>query len=276
LWDGGELPVAIGMVDDILRWQAASAAFFVYCAAAGVLLPRLSSGGRLRATAGAVAGLALTLASLVLDHRAYLHEWLLPPTLLLVGYWTSGALFIAPMPRAEAALLRIDAALRVRRAAARLPRGAAELLELSYTGVYPLIPVALVLHLTLTPDPDPDRFWSVVLVTDYICFATLPWLQTRPPRAIEGGPPWGARLRAVNVRLLSTASIHANTFPSGHAAEALAAALLVTGAPAAVVACMFGAALAVSAGAVLGRYHYALDAVAGWIVALVVWVVLKS
>jgi hypothetical protein len=30
-------------------------------------------------------------------------------------------------------------------------------------------------------------------------------------------------------------------------------------------------ALAISAGAVLGRYHYALDAVVGWLVAVAVW-----
>jgi hypothetical protein len=34
---------------------------------------------------------------------------------------------------------------------------------------------------------------------------------------------------------------------------------------------MLANALAVSAGAVLGRYHYAVDAVAGWVVAVVVW-----
>ncbi len=62
-----------------------------------------------------------------------------------------------------------------------------------------------------------------------------------------------------------------NTFPSGHAAEALAAALLVLGAPLPIVLLMFVNAVAVSAAAVLGRYHYAADALAGWAVALIVW-----
>jgi hypothetical protein len=39
---------------------------------------------------------------------------------------------------------------------------------------------------------------------------------------------------------------------------------------------MFLAALAVSAGAVLGRYHYLLDALTGWAVALVVFRVLAA
>jgi membrane-associated phospholipid phosphatase len=66
-------------------------------------------------------------------------------------------------------------------------------------------------------------------------------------------------------------SVRVNTFPSGHAAEALAAALLTAAAPAPVNMLMLVNALAVSAGAVLGRYHYAVDAVAGWVVAVVVW-----
>ena len=67
--------------------------------------------------------------------------------------------------------------------------------------------------------------------------------------------------------MLGATSIQVNTFPSGHAAEGLAGALLVTAAPPAIVLPMFAAALAVAAGAVLGRYHYLVDAIAGWIVA---------
>jgi hypothetical protein len=39
---------------------------------------------------------------------------------------------------------------------------------------------------------------------------------------------------------------------------------------------MFLGAIAVSAGAVLGRYHYLADALAGWIVAIGVWVALTA
>jgi membrane-associated phospholipid phosphatase len=63
-----------------------------------------------------------------------------------------------------------------------------------------------------------------------------------------------------------------NTVPSGHAAEALAAALLVLAAPPVLVAAMFAAAAAISVGAVLGRYHYAIDIIAGWVTALGVWI----
>ena len=83
-------------------------------------------------------------------------------------------------------------------------------------------------------------------------------------------------MRAFNLRMLGATSIQVNTFPSGHAAEGLAAALLVTAAPPAIVLAMFAAGLAVSAGAVLGRYHYLVDAIAGWIVAVLVFVAIGN
>ena len=49
-----------------------------------------------------------------------------------------------------------------------------------------------------------------------------------------------------------------------------------TGAPLPIVLLMFVNAAAVSAAAVLGRYHYTADAFAGWAVALVVWLGVRS
>ena len=149
------------------------------------------------------------------------------------------------------------------------------MLEAAYAGVYLLVPIALLLLLALFPASDPDAFWSVVLITDFVCFGVLPWVQTRPPRALEGGEPWTSSIRSFNLRLLGATSIQVNTFPSGHAAEGLAAFLLVLAAPLPIVALMFVAALAVSAGAVFGRYHFLADALAGWAVAVVVFVILK-
>ena len=155
----------------------------------------------------------------------------------------------------------------------RTPRVLAEVLEAAYAGVYLLIPLALLAREAFLPSPDPDGFWAVVLITDFVCFGVLPWVQTRPPRALEPGEPWASSVRRFNLRLLGATSIQVNTFPSGHAAEALAAFLLVLAAPAGVVFLMFLAALAVSAGAVLGRYHFLADAVAGWVVAVGVFLI---
>jgi membrane-associated phospholipid phosphatase len=246
----------------------ASGVFFVYCAAvAAAQEPRRRNRVLLGCAAGGVCVWAYTLVT----PWQVAHDWVAPPLVLLVAYWTSGALFSAPSALWESRLMGIDRALHVRQWAAQAPRVLAEFLEIAYVGVYPVIPIALAIHLVFAPNPDADRFWTVVLVTDFVCFAMLPWIQTRPPRALEQGPPWPARFRSVNMRLLGRASIGVNTFPSGHAAEALAAALLVLGAPALVVGLMFFFAAAIAAGAVFGRYHYAADAVAGYAVALLVW-----
>jgi len=247
---------------------AASLVFFVYCAAMAAPLERAR---RRKVLIGTFTGVAATAVWAAAAGWPIAHDWVLPPVVLLIAYWTSGAQFTAPSPVAERRLAALDRVLDVRSRAARAPRAVAELLEAAYVGVYPIIPVALALHLTLTPAPDPDRFWAIILITDYICFGFLPWVQTRPPRALEPGEPWRSAIRRFNLRLVGTASIGANTFPSGHAAEALAAALLVAGAPWPVTATMVAMAAAIGAGAVFGRYHYAADALAGYAVALIVW-----
>jgi hypothetical protein len=248
-------------------WITAGVLFFVYVAAVSLVLPWLPARQRWLAIAGGLAGLLLCRAADAIPHHRVLHEWVLPPAILLLAYWIGGLLFVAPMPRVERALESIDRNLRIDRLSAALPRWLAEMLEVAYVGVYPTIPIALAIHLLSDPAPDPDRFWTVILITDFICFGCLPWVQTRPPRAGRIGDPWISTVRRLNLTLLGRTSIQVNTFPSGHAAEALAAALLVANAPWPVAAAMFVNAGLISAGTVLGRYHYAADVLAGWAVA---------
>jgi membrane-associated phospholipid phosphatase len=256
------------------HWQAATAAFFGYAAVVAVLPRGLSPQRRRTAFAGVAGGVLVLAGSCGLSADGFANVWLLPPAALLIGYWTSGLLFVAPMPRAERALARIDEILAIDAIAARTPRLAAEVLELAYVCVYPLIPLALAL--ALRGGVTADRFWTVILLTDYVCFGMLPWIQTRPPRAVGCGRPWRSSWRAVNLRVVDASSVQVNTFPSGHAAEAVAAALLVSGSPAPVIALMWLAAAAISAGAVFGRYHYAADAITGWAVALAVYLIAFS
>ena len=256
------------------HWLAASAGFFGYVILVTPLVRGLGPRARWLAAGGAFAGLLICGTAWLQPPGRLLGEWFLPPLLLLLGYWTSGLLFAGPMPVAERVLREFDARLGVDPAARVTPAWLAELLEFSYAGVYPLIPVALLIHLATAAAPDPHRFWTVVLVTDFVCFGFLPWVQTRPPRALQKACPWTSRVRRFNLQLIGTASIQANTFPSGHAAEALAAALLVSAAPWPFTLAVGAGAVLVSAGAVLGRYHYAADAIAGWMVALGVWLCL--
>jgi membrane-associated phospholipid phosphatase len=250
-------------------WIAASVVFFVYLVTVAELVRQLESRAKWRIRAGAAVGTAAAIAAMRLPPASLLNVWILPPALLLLGYWTSGLLFVAPMPAVERRLLALDARLRVQAIAARTPRLVAELLELAYVGIYPLVLAAL--GIALQSGVSAERFWTVILVIDYICFGMLPWIQTRPPRAFGVDAPWRSAWRRFNQRVVESSSIRVNTFPSGHAAEGLAVALLLLGGSGWLVAVMFAAALAVSAGAVLGRYHYAADAIAGWAVALIVF-----
>ena len=253
-------------------WQIASLIFFAYVIAV-TGWPGRPRPARPSSLYGAVAAGALVVLGVsALPYHPVLHDWIAPPVVLLVGYWVSGKLFVAPNPAQERALLDFDERLNVTGLARRMPPALAAVLEVAYACVYPLIPLALIVRVLFLADPDPAQFWSVILVTDYICFAFLAWIQTRPPRSIERTDPWNSIVRRFNLGLLGTASIQVNTFPSGHAAEALACALLVLGAPWPVFLAMLVAALPDPAGAVFGRYHYALDAITGWLVAIAVWV----
>ena len=215
------------MTGSLAWWQIASAVFFVYTLGMAVR-QRFTLSSR-RAAVVACAGLACTALSVGVPRHAWLHDWLLPPSLLLLGYWSSGGLFVRPMPRAEAVLMAGDRMLGI--PVAGVPRLVAECLEAAYLSIYVVVGLAFVLFLTVAPDPSPDRFWTVVLITDYVCFAMLPWVQTRPPRALETRDPWRSSVRCQNLRLLGSTSIQVNTCPSGHAAEAAALALLLFASP---------------------------------------------
>lgn len=189
----------------------------------------------------------------------------------------------------------------------RAPRVWLEYLELSYLLCYPLVPAAFAILYFSGGREHTDRFWTAVLLAVYSCYGLLPWLPTRAPRSLEGssglyvrdvkgpfrrnGPDTlaerscslhslplirsthpldrrGSRIRALNLRVLQHGSVTWNTFPSGHAAGGVAAALSVmVELPIVGVALLF-LAISIMIGSVLGRYHYAADAVAGAAVAI--------
>ena len=130
--------------------------------------------------------------------------------------------------------------------------------ELAYVLVYPVIPAAAATlalggHADATP-----HFWSIVLLAEFVSYGVMPWLQTRPPRAIEVVADANAApsvIRRFNALILDRGSIHANTIPSGHAAGAVAAALAVVDVMPFAGVCSLLLAAAIVAATVLGRYH---------------------
>ena len=154
-----------------------------------------------------------------------------------------------------------------------LPSPAVLLTELAYFVCYPLVPLSFLIVWTRGTPADVSRFWLAVLLSGYACYASLPWLLSRPPRTFESAPPGPRTVRAMNALVLRLVSHEWNTFPSGHVAVALAAAYGV-----AQVSTIGGlvvglVAVAVAAGAVWGRYHYVVDVAAGVLVAAAAMVI---
>ena len=186
------------------HWIFAALVFFGYVLVLAPLLPGLQRAARWRASLAALGGLALSLLAYAFDDSAVLRQWVMPPALLLLGYWASGQLFAAPMPGIERALCSFDRNLRVDRAIVGTPHWLRTVLELAYAGVYVLVPIALLIRFATVAEPNPDGFWTIILVTDFVCFACLPWIQTRPPRALSAQPPWQSGLRRLNERVLAS------------------------------------------------------------------------
>lgn len=206
-----------------------------------------------------------------------LREWL-PLPYVLVCYWMTGYYFVRPQAAFEERFLSFD--LRARRwfaaedAATRAPRLLLEALELAYFSCYVVLPAGMIALILAGRADAADRYWSTVLAAELACYGVLPWIRTRPPWALRETAALDARgglMRRANVLLIRRTSTHANTFPSGHAAGALAAALAVAMVWPAAGAAFFVVALGIMAGSVIGEYHYAGDALTGALTAVAAW-----
>ena len=223
-------------------------------------------------------GLVVVLSQLRLQLPMRIARDWVPCIYLLQGYWMSGLFFRRPMISVEDRLLRLDGrllgALRMDAVVGRTPAPVLELLELAYLCAYPFVPVAFALIYGAGLRGQADEYWTPVLLAAFACYGLLPWIQTRPPRTIE--PPGamdGRRLvlRKLNRVVLDRASVQVNTFPSGHAATAIAAALAAGELLPGLVLPLHAAAGAIAVSTVAGRYHYAADTLVGLAVGLAAW-----
>jgi membrane-associated phospholipid phosphatase len=224
--------------------------------------------GRLRATTMAA---GLLLGVLIVATQGSLRLRLMAPHVyLLVGYWLPGLIVRGRVMKAfdfafESWLRRSDAAIRPRLPA--LPAWLSWPLELAYLFCYPLVPLAFLLVWARGTTEDVARLWLLVLSAGYACYATLPWMLSRPPRALEAGPHGPGGVRALNRFVLGRFSHTWNTFPSGHVAVTAAAAFVVWQVWPSAGVVVGVLALGVGLGAAAGRYHYVVDVVAGLLVA---------
>ena len=253
--------------------------FFAYLIFLALLLHITSS--RRRRVVGVGVGciaLAATLSQLPPSAAVLVtREWL-PAVSLVQGYWLCGLFFRRPMVGVERWLLEIDRTLfRVLRGYNLLERGpriVLEYFELTYLLVYAFVPGCFGLLCWLGFRGAADNYWTTILIAGFGAYGILPWIQTRPPRSLEPESPLDARgslCRRLNLSVLKQASVQVNTFPSGHASTAIAAALAIASVhlPLGVVVLVLASSITVAT--VLGRYHYALDSVLGAVLGGIGW-----
>lgn len=271
----------------VMSLRASELVVVGWCVVAGVVsvARRLPHVNRVRLLVGAgLLASAVVLCSLLPgDGPAGVVRIPAPALFVLAAYRVSAGFFVQPQVGLEAWLASIDRRFVPWLARAR-PRGAwsrwmMEVLEASYLAVYVVLPLGAWASWAHGGVAALDLYWTLVFLAEGTSYLALAWIQTRPPRALEvDAPRTGHRslARRVNEVVLLHGSIQVNTLPSGHAAGATAVALAlawldVPSAP------LFGVAAAVICVAtVAGRYHYLVDTVAGVLVALVWWVVLRA
>jgi hypothetical protein len=219
------------------------------------------------AIAAGLLALAVFIASRVLSIEARL--WL-PFLYIGFGYWIPVPLVPPDRKGAfEGWLRRTDA--MVHRVTV-IPRWVAYAAEVGYLACFPLVPAAFAVAWIAGSQIEVVRFWMAVLVAGFACYGTLPWLVSRPPRLIEHdaadlGQPMS--VTRANVAVLGRVSHHMNTFPSGHVAVCVAAAISVGRIWPAAGVVLGVIAAAVAAGAVAGRYHFVADVGLGAVVGVI-------
>src|SRR5262245_29447979 len=245
----------------MLPFERLVVAYLAFFALAALFAPGDSPGRTRTALAATALAIAVYGASRLLPIAARL--WL-PFLYIPIGYWIPVPL--VPSRRGgtfEAWLIRTDAALRG--AVDAMPRWLAYSAEIGYLFCFPIIPIAFAVVRVAGSQAEIARFWTAVLAAAYACYITLPWLVSRPPRLIERDTAGAAptAVRRANAFVLGRVSHHLNTFPSGHVAVSVAAAI-AAGRVEPFAGMVLGlVAAGVALGAVAGRYHFVVDALLG-------------
>lgn len=266
--------------------QMSFAAVFTVAGWATVFMPRsLPVGRRWKISALAVvAFLGIALMHLVEPHlsrdRFLILLDMVTVALFLVPYWQTGQFFLGPNPKIQSRLAAFDRWLLpdISSRSGTKRNSVGFVLEMAYLSCYPLVPLALVAVYVAGLRERIDEFWFVLLISTYLCYAITPFVPAFPPRAPSGEPPMSLERgreankgRVFNRWILKHGSIHAISFPSAHVASAFAVALVLLHHSLWLGVIFLGIAILISLGAVVGRYHYALDVLMGAVTALIVF-----
>jgi membrane-associated phospholipid phosphatase len=148
------------------------------------------------------------------------------------------------------------------------------LLEIAYTLVYALAPFALATLYIYGHRDEADRLLLIFAVGVLLCYAQFPCWPSQPPRVAFFGedlPLYDTIFRRFNLWILGSYGIHTSVFPSAHVAGAFSVAFGMWRAMPGtkwVSRSLLAVALVIAVATVYGRYHYAADAGAGFLMAV--------
>jgi membrane-associated phospholipid phosphatase len=252
----------------MLRHEAIGLLFFAHIAVAAVVRRRMPAGRRAAAGIGAVVA-AAAIVAIAQAGRSAVREWA-PVAYILAAYYLAGRTFFQPMPRVESWLADLDRRILGNPSTAfrGWPAIVRSLLDIAYIGCFLVVPAGLLLLAGAGHRDQAEHYWTLVMGAELGAFATLPYLQTRPPWVLERLDERDGR---ASVSFMKHATTHANTLPSGHAAGSLAVGLAVVEALPAAGMALLALAIVISVSAVVTRAHYVVDVVTGAALAGAVW-----
>lgn len=156
------------------------------------------------------------------------------------------------------------------------------ILEVAYLLVYTIPSFALAMLYVYRHRERADRFLYQFLLGILIAYAVFPCFPSEPPRTVFPGqdlPAYLTVFRKLNLWLLGGYGIHMSVFPSAHVSGAFSGAFgmirLLPERPW-VGRFLLVLAILIATATVYGRYHYAADALAGFLVSLVALVIASA
>jgi PAP2 superfamily len=245
---------------------------------------KVANGQRIKITLLGFIGILIILIVAAIDHSSRkiipVIRNFSPALLMLIAYWQSGCFYTQPNLKLQNKLVEFDKKVAVFIGKLHLSGAALRwihhYLESAYLFCYPMVPLGIVILYFLKMGSQVPTFWKVVIPPSFVCYATVAFVQTLPPRTLEaeillkrGG------VQTVNMGIIQRASIQINTFPSAHAAASMAVALAIIQVAPLIGSVLFWLALSISAAAAVCRYHFTADVIVGTLIAIVWFVLLR-
>jgi membrane-associated phospholipid phosphatase len=143
------------------------------------------------------------------------------------------------------------------------------ILEAAYLSVYVIGPLTVGALYLFHRREEADRLWVAFLLGLMLSYVQFPFWPSEPPRTVFPNldlPSFLTPLRRLNLFLVGGYGIHSSVFPSAHVSGAVSGALMlrrVLPRPVWAGNTFLVVAVLISVATVYGRYHYAVDALAG-------------